>query len=188
MYYKGPVHSDLEKYMTGKKLYKKVLAAEKKDVVSQKEEKEDEIRISGLTFATALRTALAAMKIPSELYVYVPRTLGNWRDAIFTEELDFMLRVKSKRKFYYLEAFNNFDAFGTLYPYMENAEGYAIGYEEANQYYRATIPASSVNDHIERQEYNLVLSNAMDVVRTERISSYLGATKIGAGGKSQPRP
>ena len=32
MYYKGPVHSDLEKYMTGKKLYKKIVAAEKKEV------------------------------------------------------------------------------------------------------------------------------------------------------------
>src|SRR5690349_20607777 len=31
MYYKGPVHSDLEKYMTGKKLYKKVLEQEKKE-------------------------------------------------------------------------------------------------------------------------------------------------------------
>ena len=30
MYYKGPVHSELEKYMTGKKLYKKVKAQQEK--------------------------------------------------------------------------------------------------------------------------------------------------------------
>lgn len=179
MYYKGPVHSDLEKYMTGKKLYKKVLAAEKKDVTSQKEEKEDEIRINGVTFATALRVALAGVGIQSELFVYVPRRLGGWRDAIFMEELDYVLRVKSKRKFYYLEAFNNFDAFGTLYPYLEGAEGYAIGYQEKDQYARGNIAPSTSVDNVERQEYLLNLSDAMDVVRTDRTSSYLGASKIG---------
>lgn len=179
MYYKGPVHSDLEKYMTGKKLYKKVLAAEKKDVTSKKEEKEDEIRINGVTFATALRMSLAAMGIQAELFVYEPRTLGNWRDAIFLEELDYVLRVKGKKKFYYLEAFNNFDAFATPYSYLEGAEGFAIGYQEKNQYFRASIPASTINDNIEREEYVLNFSDAMDVIRAERTSHYLGATKIG---------
>lgn len=184
MYYKGPVHSDLEKYMTGKKLYKKVLAAEKKDVTSQKEEKEDEIRINSVTFATALRVALAAMGIQSELFVYVPRDLGSWRDAIFMEELDYVLRVKGKRKYYYLEAFNNFDAFATPYPYLESAEGYAIGYQEKDQYFRASVPPSTCNDNIERQEYVLNLSDGMDVIRAERTSSYLGATKIGRIGQA----
>lgn len=179
MYYKGPVHSELEKFMTGKKLYKKVLAAEKKDITSRKEEKEDEIRVNGVTFATALRVALAGLGIPSELFVYVPRKLGSWRDAIFMEELDYVLRVKTKRKFYYLEAFNNFDAFGTLYPYLEDAEGYAIGYQEKDQYSRAKVTASTFKDNIERQEYVLNLSDPMDVIRTERTSSYLGAGKIG---------
>jgi len=179
MYYKGPVHSELEKYMTGKKLYKKVLAAEKKDATSKKEEKEDEVRINSVTFATALRMSLQAVGIPSELYVYVPRRLGSWRDAIFMEELDFILRVRIKGKFYYLEAFNNFDAFSTPYPYLENAEGYAIGYQEKDQYFRGTIPASTINDHIEKQVYNLSLSDAMDVVRVDRMGYYLGAEKIG---------
>lgn len=179
MYYKGPVHSELEKSMTGKKLYKKVLAAEKKDVVSRKEEKEDEIRMNSLTFTTALRTALAAQGIPSELYVYIPRHLGNWRDAIFMEELDFILRVKSKRKFYYLEAFNNFDAFGTPYAYLENVEGYAIGYDEANRYFRAVVPPTTAADHVEKKEYTLTLPAAMDIVRVERTSSFLGAEKHG---------
>jgi hypothetical protein len=179
MYYKGPVHSDLEKYMTGKKLYKKVLAAEKKDVTSKKEEKEDEIRINGVTFATALRLALAGMGIQSELFVYEPRRLGSWRDAIFMEELDYVLRVKSKKKFYYLEAFNNFDAFATPYSYLEGAEGYAIGYQEKDQYTRASIPASTFNDNIEKQEYVLSFSNAMDLISAERTSTYLGAPKIG---------
>jgi hypothetical protein len=40
--------------------------------------------------------------------------------------LDFVLKVKSKRRYYYLEAFNNFDAFGTPYQYLEGAEGYSI--------------------------------------------------------------
>ena len=179
MYYKGPVHSDLEKYMTGKKLYKKVLAAEKKDVTSNKEEKEDEIRINGVTFATALRVALASMGIQSELFVYEPRRLGSWRDAIFMEELDYVLRVKGKKRYYYLEAFNNFDAFATPYSYLEGAEGYAIGYQEKDQYFRASIPASTINDNVEKQEYLLNFSDAMDVIRAERTSSYLGATKTG---------
>jgi len=177
MYYKGPVHSDLEKYMTGKKLYKKVLAAEKKDVASRKEEKEDEIRMNGLTFATAFRTALAAQKIQSELFVYVPRTLGNWRDVIFMEELDFMMRVKTKRRWVYIDAFNNFDAFGTPYAYMENVDGYAIGYQEANSYYKASIPATTANDHVAKEDYVVNFPTSMDVVRIERTSSYLGTEK-----------
>ncbi|MGZ3846467.1 MAG: DUF3857 domain-containing protein, partial [Flavisolibacter sp.] len=184
MYYKGPVHSDLEKYMTGKKLYKKVLAAEKKDVTSKKQEKEDEVRISGVTFATALRVALSAMGIQSELFVYEPRSLGNWRDALFMDELDYVLRVKGKKKYYYLEAFNNFDAFATPYSYLEGAEGYAIGYQEKNQYFRASIPPSTINDNIEKEEYVVNFSSAMDVLQAERTSSYLGATKTGRIGQA----
>jgi len=176
MYYRGPVHSELEKYMTGKKLYKKVLAAEKKNG-PDKDEREDEVRISSVTFATALRLALAAQKIPAELQVYVPRSLGAWRDAIFMDELDFVLKVKSKRKYYYLEAFNNFDAFGTPYQYLEGAEGYSIAYDETNRYYRATIPASTYNDNVEKEEYTISINDAMNIVKAERISSYLGNEK-----------
>lgn len=177
MYYKGPVHSDLEKYMTGKKLYKKVLAAEKKEG-AQKEEREDEIRINSVTFATAFRTALAALGIQSELEVYVPRKLGQWRDAIFMEELDFVMKVKGKKKAYYLDAFNNFDAFATFYPYLEGAEGYSIGYDEVNRYYRSNIPASTVAENLSRQEYNIGFNDAMDVVKVERTSTFLGAEKV----------
>jgi hypothetical protein len=176
MYYKGPVHSDLEKYMTGKKLYKKIIAQEKKGE-KQKEEREDEIRISSVTFATALRIALAAQGIQAELQVYVPRKLGSWRDAIFMDELDFVLKVKSKRKYYFLEAFNNFDAFGTPYPYLEGAEGYSIGYDMADRYYRTSIPASNFNDNLERKEYTLRFNDAMDIVQADRVSSYLGHEK-----------
>ena len=181
MYYKGPVHSELEKYMTGKKLYKKVLAQEKK-TGPEKEEREDEIRINSVTFATALRVALAAQGIQAELQVYVPRKLGAWRDAIFMDELDFVLKVKSKRRYYFLEAFNNFDAFGTPYLYLEGAEGYSIAYDEANRYYRTTIPSSGFNDNLEKQEYAISFNDAMDIVQTERTSSYLGnpkASRIG---------
>jgi len=176
MYYKGPVHSDVEKYLTGKKLYKKILAQEKKSG-PEKEEREDEVRISGVTFATALRLTLAAQNIPAELQVYVPRSLGAWRDAIFMDELDFVLKVKSKRKYYYLEAFNNFDSFGTPYEYLEGAEGYSIGYDEANRYYRATIPATTFNDNLQKQDYSISFSDGMDIVKAERISSYLGHEK-----------
>jgi hypothetical protein len=180
-YYKGPVHSELEKEMSGKKLYKKVLSEEKKE---QKEERQDEIRMSSVTFATALRIALAAVGVQSELFVYVPRKYGTWRDAMFTDELDFALRVKSKKKYYYLEAFNNFDAFGTPYPYMENAEGYAIGYTEANSYFRGTVAASVAADNIEKQEYKLAFSDAMDVVKADRNSTYTGAEKLDHIGKA----
>ncbi|HEV8285925.1 MAG TPA: hypothetical protein VGQ09_16550 [Chitinophagaceae bacterium] len=176
MYYKGPVHSDLEKYMTGKKLYKKILAQEKKSG-PEKEEREDEIRISGVTFATALRLALAAQNIQAELQVYVPRSLGAWRDAIFMDELDFVVKVKSKRRFYFLEAFNNFDAFGTPYQYLEGAEGYSIAYDEANRYYRAAIPATTFNDNLQKQDYSISFNDAMDIVKAERVSSYLGHEK-----------
>ena len=182
MYYKGPVHSDLEKYMTGKRLYKKVLAQEKKDA-KEKEERQDEIRINAVTFATALRMSLAGQGIPAELQVYIPRKLGSWRDAIFMEELDFAVKVKSKRKFYFLEAFNNFDAFGTPYQYMEGGEGYSIAYDAPDRYYRATIPASAFNDNLDKQDYTVSFSNTMDIVETERISSYLGqekASRIGS--------
>jgi hypothetical protein len=162
--------------MTGKKLYKKILAKEKASG-PEKEEREDEIRINSVTFATALRLALAAQNIPAELEVYVPRTLGAWHDAIFMDELDFVLKVKSKRHYYFLEAFNNFDAFGTPYDYMEGAEGYSIAYDEADRYYRSAIPASSYADNLQKQDYNISFNNEMDIVNAERVSSYLGDEK-----------
>ncbi len=174
-YYKGPVHSELEKALSGKKVFKQVVNAEQKE---QKEEREDEVRMNSVTFATAMRMALAGQGVQSELFVYVPRKYGIWREAMFTDELDFGLRVRGKKKYYYLEAFNNFDAFGTLYPYMENVEGYALGYTEANSYFRAIVPPSIATDNVEKQKYNLSFSDAMDVLKAERSSSYLGAEKI----------
>lgn len=180
-YYKGPVHSELEKVMTGKKLYKQVVAAEKN---AQKEERQDEIRMNSVTFATALRIALAALGVQSELFVYVPRKWGTWREAMFNDELDFGLRVKAKKQYYYLEAFNNFDAFGTLYPYMDGVEGYAIGYTEANSYFKAIVPSSTAADNVQRQDYKLALNEAMDIIKAERTSAYLGAEKLDLIGKA----
>ncbi|HEX7846113.1 MAG TPA: DUF3857 domain-containing protein, partial [Chitinophagaceae bacterium] len=176
MYYKGPVRSELEKYMTGKKLYKKVVAQQQKDE-KQKEERQDEIRINSITFATALRMALAMQQIPAELQVYMPRKLGAWRDAIFMEELDFVLKVKVKNKYYFLEAFNNFDAFGTPYAYLEGTEGYSIGYDMPDRYYRTTIPVSTFNDNIEKEDFDIRFNEAMDLVKIEKTSSYLGSDK-----------
>ena len=182
MYYKGPVHSELEKYFTGKRLYKKILAAEKKD--DKKEEREDEVRMNAVTFATALRSSLAAQGIQSELFVYVPRTLGTWHDAIFMEELDFVMKVKIKEKAYFLEAINNFDAFGTAHSYLENAEGYSIRYDEADSYYKTTVPATQANMNLERQEYVVNFTEAMDNITVERTSSYLGTEKSSLIGKA----
>ncbi|MET0392270.1 MAG: DUF3857 domain-containing protein [Chitinophagaceae bacterium] len=178
MYYKGPVHSELEKYMTGKKLYKKVLAQEKKDE-QKKEEREDEIRINAAVFATALRTALAAQGIQSELFVYMPRRLGAWRDAVFLDELDFVMKVKSKRKNYFLEAFNNFDAFGAPYSYLEGTEGYSIAYDEPNKYYRTPGPVSLFKDNLDRQDYLVSFTDAMDIVKVDRTTSLTGHEKSG---------
>ena len=182
MYYKGPVHSDLEKYITGKRLYKKILAAEKKD--DKKEELEDEVRMNAVTFATAFRASLATQGIASELFVYVPRTLGTWRDAIFMEELDFVMKVKIKDKFYYLEALNNFDAFGTPHSYLENAEGYSIRYDEADSYYKTSVPATPASMNLERQDYVVNFTDAMDNIKVERTSSYLGTEKSPLIGKA----
>lgn len=176
MYYKGPVHSELEKYMTGKKLYKKVLAQEKKDEL-KKEEREDEIRISAVVFATAFRTALAAQGIQSELYVYMPRKLGAWRDAVFLDELDFVMKVKSKRKNYFLEAFNNFDAFAAPYAYLEGTEGYSIAYDEPNKYYKTPGPVSAAKDNLSRQDYLVSFTDAMDIVKVDRTTSLTGHEK-----------
>jgi len=182
MYYKGPVHSELEKYITGKRQYKKLLAAEAKN--EKKEEKEDEVRMSAATFATALRSSLAAQGIPSELFVYVPRKLGTWRDAIFLEELDFVMRVKLKDKAYFLEAFNNFDAFGTPYSYLENAEGYSIRYDEVDSYYKTSIPATPASANLSREEYLVNFTDAMELINVERTSSYAGTEKTPLIGKA----
>ncbi|RYY87259.1 MAG: DUF3857 domain-containing protein [Chitinophagaceae bacterium] len=176
MYYKGPVHSELEKYMTGKRVYKQVLKREKKDA-AQREEREDEIRMNAITFATALRTALAAQKLPAELFVYVPRKYGNWRDAIFMEELDFVMKVKTRKRWVYLEAFNNFDAFATPYPYLEGVEGYSIAYDEAGRYYRTTATLSKPEENLERKDYAIQFNDAFDIAKIERVSSYLGSEK-----------
>ncbi|MES1220652.1 MAG: DUF3857 domain-containing protein, partial [Bacteroidota bacterium] len=178
MYYKGPVHSEMEKYMTGKKLYKKVLKQQEKDD-QNKEEREDEIRINSVIFATALRTALAAQSIQSELFVYIPRRLGAWRDALFLEELDFVMKVKSKRRNYFLEAFNNFDAFGSPYSYLESVEGYSIGYDEPNKYYKTPGPTSTYGENLDRQDYQISFSDAMDILNVERISVLTGHEKTG---------
>ncbi len=176
MYYKGPVHSDLEKYFTGKKLYKKIIAAEKKNE-QQKEEREDEISMNAITFATAFRIALAAQDIQAELFVYVPRTLGTWKDAIFMEELDFVMKVKLKDKSYFLEALNNFDAFGTPHSYLENAEGYSIRYDDADSYYKTTVPATPASANLDKEDYVVNFTDAMDIIKVERVSSYMGSEK-----------
>jgi hypothetical protein len=176
MYYKGPVHSELEKYFTGKKLYKKILAADKKGE-AKKEEREDEIRMNAVTFATAFRSTLAALGIQSELFVYVPRTLGTWRDAIFMEELDFVMKVKIKEKAYYLEAVNNFDAFGLPHSYLENAEGYSIRYDDADSYYKTTVAPTPPGLNFEKKDYTVRFTDAMDNVKVERISSLMGTEK-----------
>jgi Domain of Unknown Function with PDB structure (DUF3857) len=182
MYYKGPVHSELEKYFTGKRLYKKILKAEQKD--QKKEEREDQVRMNAVTFATALRTSLAAQGIASELFVYVPRTLGTWRDAIFMEELDFVMKVKLKDKTYFLEALDNFDAFGTPHSYLENAEGYSIRYDEADSYYKTNVPATTASVNLDKQEYTVSFTEAMDNIMVERTSSYTGAEKANLIGKA----
>jgi len=182
MYYKGPVHSDLEKYFTGKKLYKKILKAEAKE--EKKEEKEDEIRMNAVTFCTAFRGALKTQGIESELFVYVPRKLGTWRDAIFMEELDFVMRVKLKDKAYFLEAINNFDAFGTPHSYLENAEGYSIRYDEVDSYYKVSVPSTPAAVNLSREEYNVGFTDAMDIINVERTSSYTGSQKADMIGKA----
>jgi hypothetical protein len=176
MYYRGPVHSDLEKSMTGKKLYKKVLEQEKKDEV-KKEEREDEIRMNSVVFATAFRTALAAQGFSADLFVYMPRKLGAWRDALFLEELDFVMKIKTRKKIYYFESFNNFDSFGAPYEYLEGVEGYSIGYTEANQYYRTPGPVTTFNDNLDREEYTVSFPDAMDVIKVERLNSFTGYDK-----------
>lgn len=181
MYYKGPVHSELEKYMTGKKLYKKVLKQQEKEN-EKKEEREDEIRINSVLFATALRTSLVVQGIQSELFVYIPRTLGSWRDVVFMDELDYVMKVKSKRKNYFLEAFNNFDAFAAPYTYLEGSEGYSIGYDEVNKYYKTQGPTSSFNDNVERKDYAVNFNDAMDKIAVERTTLLTGhekSSKIG---------
>jgi hypothetical protein len=182
MYYKGPVHSDLEKYFTGKKLYKKILSAEAK--AEKKEEKEDEIRMNAVTFATAFRSALKIQGIEAELFVYVPRKLGGWRDAIFMEELDFVMRVKLKDKAYFLEAINNFDAFGTPYAYLENAEGMSIRYDEADSYYKTSLPATPATANLSREEYVVNFDDGMELINVVRTSSYTGTQKSDLIGKA----
>lgn len=176
MYYKGPVHSELEKYMTGKKLYKKVLKQQEKEE-QKKEEREDEVRINSVTFATAFRMALAAQGIQSELFVYMPRRLGAWRDAVFLEELDYVMKVKSNRRNYFLEAFNNFDAFASPYTYLEGTEGYSIGYDEPNRYYKTPGPVSTYGENLSRTEYQVSFTDAMDIVNVERINMFTGHEK-----------
>ena len=183
MYYKGPVHSDLEKYFTGKKLYKKILKAEARQE-EKKEEKEDEIRMNAVTFCTAYRSALKTQGIESELFVYVPRKLGSWRDAIFMEELDFVMRVKLKDKVYYLEALNNFDAFNTPHSYLENAEGMSIRYDEPDSYYKASVPATPASANLSREEYTVRFTDAMDIINVERLSTYTGDQKSDNIGKA----
>ena len=175
MYYKGPVHSELEKYFTGKKVYKKNLANEAKN--ANKEEREDVIRMNAPTFASALRGSLATVGIQSELFVYVPRRLGTWRDAIFLEELDYVMKVKIKGKTYFIDALNNFDAFATPYAYLENGEGYSIRYDEADSYYKTTAAPTAAANNLNNQLYDINFTDAMDIVKVERTSIFTGSEK-----------
>ena len=183
MYYRGPVHSELEKAMTGKKLYKKVLEQEKKNE-AKKEEREDVIRMNSVVFASVFRSALAAQGINAEMFVYMPRKLGAWRDALFLEELDFVMKIKTKKKNYYFESFNNFDAFATPYEHLEGVEGYSIGYTTMNQYYRTPGPVSTIHDNIDRQEYSVSFPENMEVIKVERTSSFTGYEKEDRIGKA----
>ena len=50
--------------------------------------------MNSVVFASAFRAALAVQGIPAEMFVYMPRKLGAWRDALFLEELDFVMKMK----------------------------------------------------------------------------------------------
>lgn len=88
------------------------------------------------------------------------------------------MRVKLKDKVYILEALNIFDAFGTPHSYLENVEDYSIRYDEADSYYKTNIPATSAAMNLERQDYTVNFTEAMDNIKVERISSYLGSEKL----------
>jgi hypothetical protein len=116
--------------------------------------------------------------------VYVPRRLGTWRDAIFMEELDFVMRVKLKEKAYYLEALNNFDAFGTPHSYLENAEGLSIRFDEVDSYYKVTAPSTPATTNLSNEEYLVDFTDGMEVINVERTSSYTGSQKSDLIGKA----
>jgi hypothetical protein len=54
--------------------------------------------MNNVVFATAFRMALGAQGIPAEMFVYMPRKLGAWRDALFLEELGFCNENKDQEK------------------------------------------------------------------------------------------
>jgi hypothetical protein len=93
------------------------------------------------------------------------------------EELDFVMKIKTRKRNYYFEAFNNFDAFAAPYEHLEGVEGYSIGYTELNQYYRTPGPVTTFNDNLDRQEYTVSFPESMDVIKVERLSSYAGYDK-----------
>ena len=92
--------------------------------------------------------------------------------------------IKTKKKNYYFESFNNFDAFATPYEHLEGVEGYSIGYTTMNQYYRTPGPVSTIHDNIDRQEYSVSFPENMEVIKVERTSSFTGYEKEDRIGKA----
>jgi hypothetical protein len=100
------------------------------------------------------------------------------------EELDFVMKVRIKEKVYFLEALNNFDAFATPYSYLESAEGYSIRYDEVDSYYKTTVAPIPANTNLTREEYVVDFSDAMDIIKVVRTSSYMGTEKSPFIGKA----
>ena len=106
-----------------------------------------------------------------------PYDLKSFSETTLAESLanDYTFPSEVKNKYHFLEAFNNFDAFGTPYSYLESTEGFSIGYDEPDRYYRASIPATTVNDNIEREEYLIAFGFRIIRFTNEEITRNLEA-------------
>jgi len=86
----------------------------------------------------------------------------------FLDELDFVMKVKSKRRNYFLEAFNNFDAFGSLYSYLRS-EGYSIGMMSPTGIIRRRT-GKCADENLERKNYVVNFTDEMDKINIERTT------------------
>lgn len=169
-YYKGEIKAETSSWLGGKRTYKR------KDSAKEMADKDDEIRMNKIYFASAMYKLLAKRGVPVEVVAYIPRTLGGWNELLFEEELDIAMKVRGD-KYAFLLPCNNFDAFAVQQEALDGADAYAFSLVERDSYYRSNIPASTAKENLEQQVFNITVPENMEALNVERTSVLTGIAK-----------
>src|SRR4030095_11178916 len=168
-YYKGEIKTQSPGTFGTKT---RVVKESKKEMSSR----EDVVSVNKLLWADLLYNACIRKSLKVEVLTVMPRSLGRWNDLLFEEELDLALGIIGD-KYYFLFPFDNFDVFAHPNSSFDGSEAYAFAVGRAVGYHKATIPQTTFEDNMIKQETTVTIPESMDLLNIERVSSYSGLEK-----------